>query len=253
MDHSNLWSPSPTSHKYNSPNYSNSTSTYTQDFPTLGESIQTSRGEKATQSSVAQSTNVGNNVHVVGKNAIIYNVTNTNTNNNNSNSNSNSNSYSYSYSTLQNRPSSSVSDPTCKSEITDSSLISKRRVLYTVGYAKMKDPKLMKQLAQNSNSMVCDIRLSPRTSFPGWAKESLQKLLGDRYIWIQAFGNENHHTGMEVKLRDPSAGLQMALELLQQFDNLILLCGCKDYHSCHRKTTAEFLQKNIPNVDIQHV
>lgn len=111
--------------------------------------------------------------------------------------------------------------------------------IYTAGYAKLRDPARLLDLARHFNALVIDVRLKPYTSFTGWSRGELQDYFGERYRWVEWLGNVNYGGG-PVQLRDADYGLQLVAPILQK-QSVILLCGCADLRQCHRREVAHLL------------
>jgi uncharacterized protein (DUF488 family) len=109
--------------------------------------------------------------------------------------------------------------------------------VYTLGYAGVTVDEL-KAVAEALDATIFDVRYSPQSRNPTFRLAHLKKELGDRYHWLRAFGNVNYRNGGEILLEDPSAGM---LAVHQSQKPVILMCACRDYDTCHRKTIAEFL------------
>jgi hypothetical protein len=111
--------------------------------------------------------------------------------------------------------------------------------IYTAGYSRLRDPDRLLALAGDLDAIVIDVRLKPYTSFKGWSREALEALLGQRYRWVEAFGNEAYQEG-GLRLHDPQAGLAQGAPILAEC-SVILLCGCADPAECHRTAVAVLL------------
>lgn len=108
-------------------------------------------------------------------------------------------------------------------------------MIYTTGYYGHQ-PEALKALAAALDATVVDIRFMPASRVPGWRKQALQKLLGDRYLWLQAFGNIHYNDGQPIQIADMAAGVKALIKQRQR--NYILLCGCRDAHTCHRSVVG---------------
>ena len=75
--------------------------------------------------------------------------------------------------------------------------------IYTVGYARLRDPERLADLAADLDAVVIDVRYKPYTSFKGWSRADLHARLGRGYRWVVAFGNEGYRGG-PVRLHDPA-------------------------------------------------
>ena len=112
-------------------------------------------------------------------------------------------------------------------------------MIYTLGYSGRSLASLV-DLVQGLNAVLVDIRFSPASRNPDFSGRRLREALGEQYVHLKAFGNENYRNGGEVKLVDPSAGVA-ALRGIDQ--PVILMCACAHYHTCHRRSVAELLQQ----------
>lgn len=113
--------------------------------------------------------------------------------------------------------------------------------IYLAGYTGRK-PERLKELVIQLDGVLCDIRFAPRSRVPHWNKEPLEKLLGERYRWVHAFGNRNYKGG-PVDLVDPARGLEI-VEPIADRQNVILLCACERTTACHRDDVGELLARD---------
>lgn len=109
-------------------------------------------------------------------------------------------------------------------------------MIYTAGYAGH-SAQALKQLAENLDATVVDIRYNRQSANPSFTFAAMAALLGERYTFIRALGNINYKGG-PIKLFAPEAGIR---ELQAMRGNLILLCMCSDFDTCHRKQVAALL------------
>lgn len=112
--------------------------------------------------------------------------------------------------------------------------------IYTAGYSGH-TPAQLQVAAEELGALVVDIRWSPRSRAPGWNGEELEALLGERYRWCRAFGNVNYANGGEIKMPHLSIGMRHLAQWVKE-QPLILLCGCPDASSCHRREIARMLE-----------
>lgn len=110
--------------------------------------------------------------------------------------------------------------------------------VFTIGYGG-KTPAQIKAIVDDLDAVLFDIRFSPRSRQPQWAKKNVAALVGvERYTHLKALGNVNYKGG-PIEFVDWEAGLQA----IEQSDKpVILMCVCKDRHTCHRTTAAEQLK-----------
>lgn len=134
--------------------------------------------------------------------------------------------------------------------------------IYTFGY-QTQSPEHLRRAAEALNAKVIDIRFSPLWRMPHakWSKVSLEKLLGERYEHLKAFGNADYKNG-GIRILDPHAGNARIKELIDggterlvlseigepvgvtdpQWDALILMCACSEYITCHRHAVAHLVE-----------
>lgn len=130
--------------------------------------------------------------------------------------------------------------------------------LYTVGYAGLKADDLDDWAAANG-ALVIDTRMNPYSPRPEWMKAKLAKLLGDNYRHVPELGNVNYKNGGEIAIKDTAVGYRIILEALA-VRQVVLLCGCKDVETCHRKYIAEQIEASTGDAavhltpdDVRHV
>lgn len=119
--------------------------------------------------------------------------------------------------------------------------MSKMNVVYTVGYSGINSRQLLR-CAEELGAVVADIRFSPQARNPEFRKLALEDVLGDRYVYIKALGNVNYKNGGPVKFADEAIGLAQ-VEAILSVGAVILLCGCWDVTTCHRRVAAEALEE----------
>ncbi len=122
--------------------------------------------------------------------------------------------------------------------------------IYTVGYARLREPERLAHLAAELDAVVVDVRFKPYTSFKGWSRADLHARLGSSYRWVEAFGNEGYRGG-PVRLHDAARGLADVTPLLE-VGNIILLCGCADPATCHRRLVADRLAE-VTGCPVEHL
>lgn len=110
-------------------------------------------------------------------------------------------------------------------------------MIYTAGYIGHPSNAL-RQLAINLEATIVDIRVSPRSANPQYNRAALQALLGKRYVHLIEWGNVNYKGEGPIKIADFDKGLRKFKKIS---GNTILLCACKNFHSCHRKVIADRL------------
>jgi len=123
--------------------------------------------------------------------------------------------------------------------------------IQTLGYAQWTLAEVAAHV-QDADALLVDVRRQPYSSKPGFRKPDLQDELGDRYLHVPAFGNEN--------FQDPDAPIEIqniwrGIHRVRDLDlpeTIVLLCGCADPQSCHRTVVAETLA-DVFKADIRHL
>lgn len=113
-----------------------------------------------------------------------------------------------------------------------------QRRVYTMGYSG-KSLDDIEKTAVRLDAVIFDIRFSPRSRRKGFSRKGLSERLGSRYQHVRGFGNVNYKTaGAPIVLHDYEAA-KAILDTLAQ--NVILLCVCGDFDTCHRSTLVNKL------------
>ena len=108
--------------------------------------------------------------------------------------------------------------------------------LYSYGYIGTSPADLL-ALVERTGAVVFDVRFRPLSRDPRWCKGNLQRLLGERYFHVKAFGNPAYKED-RIELVDFEAG---ALLVEASPHPVILLCACRDPKTCHRTVVATLL------------
>lgn len=112
-------------------------------------------------------------------------------------------------------------------------------VLYTLGYCGLKPDDLTAYL-RRLDAVLVDVRFSARSMQPCWRRQGLITIVGQaRYIHLRQLGNRNYKGG-PIELAAPDGAVMEMTALLEQ-QPAILLCGCADWHACHRTSAADWL------------
>ena len=110
--------------------------------------------------------------------------------------------------------------------------------VYTFGYGGRSVDELL-ELAEQLDAVIFDVRYSPRSRAPQWNRSHLQAVFGESYRHLRDFGNVNYRGG-PIQIVDYEAG-KAAIEACNR--NVILMCVCKDVHTCHRTFLAQRLKQ----------
>jgi len=124
--------------------------------------------------------------------------------------------------------------------------------IYPCGYC-VHGPLIEALMQQDLSLLLIDTRYSPRSRIPGWSEAALRRRFGERYRWTgETLGNVNYARGGPIRLADPARGIADVIQCLREGHALILLCGCREYTSCHRRLIVERLVEQFPAATIIH-
>ena len=126
-------------------------------------------------------------------------------------------------------------------------------VISTIGYQKWAgDPDgLIRVLSQFD--VVVDVRLKPWSRMlPRFSMPSLRKHLGERYEWMPEFGNLDYRSADQVRLANFPLGNEKLAVRLAQGGSVVLVCGCANVGTCHRRFVAERLAAELGG-EVQHL
>lgn len=113
------------------------------------------------------------------------------------------------------------------------------RVVYEVGYGGRAPGELLAAV-ERLGAALFDVRLSPRSRQPAWNRGRLEAVFGARYAHVPELGNANYKDPAGgIELADPEAGLARVRAAVRP---VVLMCACRDYRGCHRRTVAELLE-----------
>jgi hypothetical protein len=118
------------------------------------------------------------------------------------------------------------------------------RHIYHIGYREPQAlTRIDEALTANPTLLLVDIRYTPASQNPNWTKAAFVKRYGNRYRWLRDLGNRNHKERGNIEIANPERGLHQLSDILKEH-SIILLCGCPNYQSCHRKTIIELLEED---------
>lgn len=122
-------------------------------------------------------------------------------------------------------------------------------MIYTAGYSG-KSAAQLQEKARELNAPVLDIRLVPWSQWQfEWRRYALEQRFGAKgYFVLSAWGNLNYKPEDRSKgyaPQDWDAGMRIFQAILSSTgaENFILLCGCREYETCHRRVVAERLRE----------
>jgi uncharacterized protein (DUF488 family) len=110
------------------------------------------------------------------------------------------------------------------------------------GYGGQKADRLAAWIRKNGAILV-DVRYSPSSSDEQWRKRNLVTLLGDQYVHLKEFGNENFK-GTEIRIHDMAVGTMKIRRLLEAAP-VVMMCACWNRSTCHRTVVIRHLVDEI--------
>lgn len=124
------------------------------------------------------------------------------------------------------------------------------------GYSTPGARERLDALMQDEKAYLVDIRFSTASKKkPEWSEAILSDRYA-RYMWIKALGNERRfekrptNAPIPIKIFHPEIGIPRLINGLKQGYNLILLCTCPNYETCHSKVVVDMVRKQLPEVEI---
>jgi hypothetical protein len=109
----------------------------------------------------------------------------------------------------------------------------------------------LERLMSDEWAYLVDIRLSPRSKFQAFNQEALQARFHSRYIPMPELGNVNYRNDQPIRIAHPDRGIARLMNGIRQGYTIVLMCGCKQYASCHRRTVINLLTTAMPDVSIE--
>jgi Protein of unknown function, DUF488 len=125
--------------------------------------------------------------------------------------------------------------------------------VYTLGYSNVDAGEKLASWMADPKTLLVDIRYTPDSYLYDWRGGYLQKHYGRRYRWAGEYlGNVNHKmNNSPIKLANEKIGIRGLQQYLDEGYSLVLLCGCRHYEHCHRKTVVDLLLQAMPGVEIE--
>jgi hypothetical protein len=113
--------------------------------------------------------------------------------------------------------------------------------LETIGYTEADAASRIETYLSQPRSYLVDIRYKPYSRWnPNWNRQALKVRYGRQYVHMPGLGNVNYgKPGLPITLANPEQHLSDLATAINQGASYLLLCACKDYERCHRKTVYE--------------
>lgn len=105
----------------------------------------------------------------------------------------------------------------------------------------------------NPLTLVIDTRYKPYSRIQAWQRSVLEAKYGGRYRFAgHVLGNVNYRSGGPIHIANAAVGVKRLIDYLMQGYNLVLLCACKEYETCHRRVIVEAVQRECTGVAVIH-
>ena len=109
----------------------------------------------------------------------------------------------------------------------------------------------LERLMEDERAYLVDIRLSPRSRWQAFNKQALQARWRSRYLHLPELGNVHYNNGHPIKIANPDQGIARLVNGLSQGYTIVLMCGCVEYESCHRRTVVHLVQEVMPQARVE--
>ncbi len=123
--------------------------------------------------------------------------------------------------------------------------------LFTYGYQHGRPADLEAYI--EAGALIVDIRFSPFSKNPMWAKDALSARFGSRYLHLRELGNPNYRTPESgISLYRPEVGIPYLAGLLED-QPVCLLCVCPQVYCCHRLVVSRMMKDLLPDLGVWHL
>ena len=124
-------------------------------------------------------------------------------------------------------------------------------ILYHLGYEGRTPATMLESLREREISILCDVRLNPRSRVPHWNKGRLSASCEGadiHYEHVNALGNALYRSG-GIELLDPLAGILTLIALMQE-GKVAVMCMCKKVDVCHRAEVLRLAGETIYGLSV---
>ena len=141
--------------------------------------------------------------------------------------------------------------------------------IYTIGFAQKSAEDFFKLLTKNKVKKLVDIRLNNKSQLAGFANAKhlpyFLKLHNIDYEYkIELAPSKELLKGYKDNLVSWDEYMKIYNQLLierdvlknilvEELDNIVLLCSEPTAEQCHRRLVAEYLANNFKNINIKHL
>src|SRR5436190_15765715 len=116
--------------------------------------------------------------------------------------------------------------------------------VFPIGYSTPGARERIDELLQ-TKALLIDTRITPWSWDEQWCKEALQGRYGDKYKFAGKYlGNEGKDLGI-IRFADIDTGINGLMRYFDEGYDLILLCQCKKYNTCHVSHIVDILLQSL--------
>jgi len=103
----------------------------------------------------------------------------------------------------------------------------------------------LQEIMSTPDTLLLDIRYRPVSRYrPQWNKKRLLARWGKRYAHSSKLGNINYRDRtLPIVLVEPEPTITQVAYNLEGGYNIVVMCACKDEHTCHRTPVIELIQQ----------
>ncbi len=113
--------------------------------------------------------------------------------------------------------------------------------IYPIGYSTPRARERIDELLEGSETLLIDTRISPWSWDSYWKGEALKARYGEKYRYAGKYlGNLGYKSGY-IKIADIETGLRGLMTYLYEGHDLILLCQCRKFNTCHVSSIVDEL------------
>lgn len=125
--------------------------------------------------------------------------------------------------------------------------------VYTIGYSQPCARMVIDTLVWQEGWLLIDIRRAPTSTWTDWTQRALVQRYGPAYRHVPVSGTcpFSNHSVPPMVSADVPPGLRSIVHLLETGRRCLLLCACKNYHTCQRAEVAALLDET--GVSVRHL
>ncbi len=113
--------------------------------------------------------------------------------------------------------------------------------IYPIGYSTPGARERIDELLEQPKTLLIDTRITPWSWNEEWKGEALKARCGAKYRYAgKHLGNAGKDLGI-IRIADIETGLRGLMAYLYEGYDLILLCQCRKFNSCHVSTIVDDL------------